>query len=261
MQPYYGRPDRRTDRRLHGGDHRAACRGLPGRRSRSGSRRTGGASSASCYGSRRDGTLTSDNRAGEIPRGVDISGCHPFNFLTYTHDSTPRFAERAGSVERAAGPADRRARTRQTAPATGRATGLRRGWRGVDPRDLQALLHDRAAATSSTRSTDSRSPRPSGATTSSSVSTTSRSGWPRRPGSCSTPRLLDDWSEEHHGTVLPLSKPSRPHPRSSSSPATSAPARRRSPRPSATPSRELPSIDVTLMRLSLSARGSGASAR
>jgi hypothetical protein len=36
------------------------------------------------YESRRDGTLTINDNAGGIPRGVDVSGCEKFNYMTYT---------------------------------------------------------------------------------------------------------------------------------------------------------------------------------
>jgi hypothetical protein len=36
------------------------------------------------YESRRDGTLVSDDNAGGLPRGVDISGCDKINYLTRT---------------------------------------------------------------------------------------------------------------------------------------------------------------------------------
>ena len=36
------------------------------------------------YESRRDGTLVSDDNAGGLPRGVDISGCNKINYMTYT---------------------------------------------------------------------------------------------------------------------------------------------------------------------------------
>lgn len=36
------------------------------------------------YESRRDGSLVSDDNAGGLPRGVDISGCDRINYMTYT---------------------------------------------------------------------------------------------------------------------------------------------------------------------------------
>jgi len=36
------------------------------------------------YESRRDGTLVSDDNAGGLPRGVDVSGCDKINYLTRT---------------------------------------------------------------------------------------------------------------------------------------------------------------------------------
>lgn len=36
------------------------------------------------YESRRDGTLLSDDNAGGLPRGIDISGCDRINYMTYT---------------------------------------------------------------------------------------------------------------------------------------------------------------------------------
>jgi hypothetical protein len=36
------------------------------------------------YESRRDGTLSSDDNAGGLPRGVDVSGCDRINYMTYT---------------------------------------------------------------------------------------------------------------------------------------------------------------------------------
>lgn len=36
------------------------------------------------YESRRDGTLVSDDNAGGLPRGVDVTGCHHINYLTFT---------------------------------------------------------------------------------------------------------------------------------------------------------------------------------
>lgn len=35
------------------------------------------------YEARRDGTLSGDDNAGGVPRGVDISGCDRINFLTF----------------------------------------------------------------------------------------------------------------------------------------------------------------------------------
>lgn len=36
------------------------------------------------YVSRRDGTLVSDDNAGGLPRGIDVSGCKKINYLTHT---------------------------------------------------------------------------------------------------------------------------------------------------------------------------------
>ena len=36
------------------------------------------------YQSRRDGTLSDDDNAGGLPRGVDVSGCDRINYMTYT---------------------------------------------------------------------------------------------------------------------------------------------------------------------------------
>jgi Bacterial HORMA domain family 1 len=36
------------------------------------------------YESRRDGTLSADDTAGGMPRGVDISACERINYMTYT---------------------------------------------------------------------------------------------------------------------------------------------------------------------------------
>jgi hypothetical protein len=36
------------------------------------------------YESRRDGTLSSDDNAGGLPRGVDVTGCERINYMTYT---------------------------------------------------------------------------------------------------------------------------------------------------------------------------------
>jgi len=36
------------------------------------------------YESRRDGTLSTNDNAGGIPRGVDVSGCDKVNHMTYT---------------------------------------------------------------------------------------------------------------------------------------------------------------------------------
>ena len=36
------------------------------------------------YESRRDGTLVSDDNAGGLPRGIDVSGCDKINYLTRT---------------------------------------------------------------------------------------------------------------------------------------------------------------------------------
>lgn len=36
------------------------------------------------YESRRDGTLVSDDNAGGLPRGIDVSGCKKINYLTRT---------------------------------------------------------------------------------------------------------------------------------------------------------------------------------
>jgi hypothetical protein len=36
------------------------------------------------YESRRDGTLTGDDNAGGLPRGVDVTGCDRINYMTYT---------------------------------------------------------------------------------------------------------------------------------------------------------------------------------
>jgi hypothetical protein len=36
------------------------------------------------YESRRDGTLSSDDNAGGLPSGVDVSGCERINYMTYT---------------------------------------------------------------------------------------------------------------------------------------------------------------------------------
>jgi hypothetical protein len=36
------------------------------------------------YESRRDGTLSGDDNAGGLPRGVDVSGCERINYMTYT---------------------------------------------------------------------------------------------------------------------------------------------------------------------------------
>ncbi|MDQ3739590.1 MAG: hypothetical protein M3320_00155 [Actinomycetota bacterium] len=36
------------------------------------------------YVSRRDGTLSQDDNAGGVPRGVDVSGCDRINYMTYT---------------------------------------------------------------------------------------------------------------------------------------------------------------------------------
>ena len=36
------------------------------------------------YESRRDGTLSGDDNAGGLPRGIDVSGCDRINYMTYT---------------------------------------------------------------------------------------------------------------------------------------------------------------------------------
>jgi len=36
------------------------------------------------YESRRDGTLTTNDNAGGVPRGVDVSSCDKVDFMTYT---------------------------------------------------------------------------------------------------------------------------------------------------------------------------------
>jgi hypothetical protein len=36
------------------------------------------------YESRRDGTLSADDNAGGLPRGVDVTGCDRINYMTYT---------------------------------------------------------------------------------------------------------------------------------------------------------------------------------
>ncbi len=40
------------------------------------------------YISRRDGTLTQDDNAGGLPRGVDLTGASTINFMTYTSKFT-----------------------------------------------------------------------------------------------------------------------------------------------------------------------------
>lgn len=52
------------------------------------------------YEARRDGTLTGDDNAGGLPRGVDISGCERINYMTYTEKFNALSADQKLAVKK-----------------------------------------------------------------------------------------------------------------------------------------------------------------
>lgn len=52
------------------------------------------------YEARRDGTLTGDDNAGGLPRGVHISGCERINYMTYTEKFNALSADQKLAVKK-----------------------------------------------------------------------------------------------------------------------------------------------------------------